>query len=86
MISTTCPHCGKPTFGRTDRTLLTRLQEAQEPISGDSLFAGINVRQQGQQVVLNRLRKKLKRQGYRIANVAPHPSRARYRLQKIEDA
>lgn len=84
MIALKCPDCGKPIFGRTDRRILTRLTESVDPISVSDLFEGINVAAHGRQVVLHRIRTKIARQGYRLANVAKHPNPARYRLQPLE--
>lgn len=84
MISTTCPHCGKPTFGRTDKAILERLQAAQEPMTAEQLIAGLNMSRGGWHAARNRINDKLS--GFRVVNVEPAATTARYHLQKIEEA
>lgn len=90
MIALTCPHCGKPTFGRTDTAILERLQAAQEPMTAEQLLARINVTPPHWQTIRMRLNKRLRWFGYTIANHAEYRGgtghKGRYRLQKIEEA
>lgn len=85
MIATICPHCGKPTFGRTDTAILERLQAAQEPMTAAELTKGRNMSPTGWRKA--RLRINAKLVGLQIVNVETATGLAgRYRLQKIEEA
>jgi len=84
MIATTCPHCGKPAFGRTDTAILERLQAAQEPMTAEQLITGLNMSRGGWHAARNRINAHLN--GYRVVNTMPAATTARYRLQKIEEA
>lgn len=83
MIATTCPHCGKPTFGRTDTAILERLQAAQEPMTAAELTKGRNLSPTSWRKARDRINAKLV--GFQIVNVeTKNGIAARYRLQKIE--
>jgi len=84
MIQTACPHCGSPIFGSTDTAILERLQAAQEPMSAEQLLSGRNMTRTAFIKARDRINAKLV--GFRLVNVEPSGTLARYRLQKIEEA
>lgn len=81
MINLTCPCCGHPLFGRTDMAVLERLQATSEPLPASTLTAGLNITRSAWHMSRNRINDKLK--GFRIVNVEPAASTARYRLEKL---
>jgi 4-hydroxy-3-methylbut-2-en-1-yl diphosphate synthase IspG/GcpE len=81
-----CPACRRRTVDLTltEEIMLRNLERASVPLSTADMFLGCPANGKSRDVLLGRLRKKLKPIGYGIENVhGQGPWPARYRLERL---